>query len=69
MPKQSRPRIEIPPPAPREYAKSYVHARVPGSLRLAMITLARARGETETEFLTRAIQKEIERLNQTKGPP
>ena len=63
MPKTSLPRIEIPPAPAREYRKEYVHARVPGSLRLAMITLARARGETETVFITRAIQNEIERLN------
>ena len=62
MTKQSLPRLPMPAAPAREYAKEYVHARVPASLRLAMIILARTRGETETEFLTAAIRERIERL-------
>jgi len=56
------PRVELPPPAER-VAREYTHARIPGTLKLQMITLARKLGETETEFLTKAIQERVERLS------
>jgi len=64
-PKTALPRIEIPPPPAREYATEFTSTRIPGSLKLELVTLARARGETVTEFIIQAIRDRIACLTQT----
>jgi hypothetical protein len=61
-PKPKLPRVTL-PPQPERVAREYTHARIPGTLKLQMITLARKLGETETQFLETAIRERIERLS------